>query len=125
MDTTDRLLGRIKEIGEKERIEMQVAVQRLKKSREAAETEERELAVVCGKEWAMKEAEWNELVNVAALDESDVSFARVLAALECDGDYLAAQFGHDSYNGAEITDAEAAGFVIGARIVKDAVDAAA
>jgi hypothetical protein len=105
--------------------DMQAAIERLKTSRVKVEETDRQSGIECGKSWAMKDAEWDQLVAVAELDEASLSAGLLFQQL--------AEFGYDDDEACsvfaksddeEVSDAEAVGFVIGARMVKEAVDAA-
>jgi hypothetical protein len=121
------------------------AIERLKASRERCEAQsraahskgecatplecearDRDHGVEVGKQWAITQAEWDELEDVAALS-GETTFAVLSVVLETQGydpKKLAEDFGCDGYPETSPTDAEVIGFVEGVRFIKDQVDAA-
>jgi hypothetical protein len=131
MASTAQLLARIKKskkskVTPTESEKAHSYIERLKASRLEAEKQDYESAVERGKQWAKTVAEWKELVAVASLDESYASFTSILDAVEVYGysaDSLLDEFCH-SYDGDEVSDPEAGGFVVGARSILEEVEAA-
>jgi hypothetical protein len=103
---------------------MQAAVERLKASRDAFRDSSRQEGIESGKLWAMDEAEWGELEAICGIDEtaSELEWSDFCVAGDyVDGQIVAGWFGLDDRlpNPQELE-----GFIIGARLVKNEVDAA-
>ncbi len=89
------------------------------------EARDHDHGVEVGKQWAMRRAEWDELEDVAGLT-GEVTFSILTVVLEAHGyhpEKLAEDFGCDDYPESSPTDAEVIGFIEGARVVKEQVDA--
>jgi hypothetical protein len=110
--------------------DMTAAIERLKASRAKSEENDRQSGIEAGKAWAMREAEWDVLCTVACLDEDDPNCEEgagfglwgILHKQGYEGRYLAELFGCEGLD--DLSDASAAGFIIGARLVKEEVDEA-
>jgi hypothetical protein len=100
---------------------MQSAIEGQTAQREKSHAIGRASGIEIGKQWAMKEAEWEQL-EAATLMDGETTFDDLFDALEdlsWDREVVEQLFGE-----ARPSDAETQGFIEGARLVKELIEAA-
>ena len=106
-------------------IEMQQALARLRASKAQAVKEDLESCAECGKAWAMRDATWLELRDVVNLSGKARPFdglcGRLNGHLVHDLDYFKSFFPQSRKTPLPMSDEEAEAFIMGAKLVMDAV----